>query len=295
MKIDKPGIYQISNEDYHKDPCVVPSLSRGTISDLLDLTPLHAWANHPRLNPNYIFDDGESRFDIGTAVHSLFLEGKDCCEVIDAPDWRGKDAKSARDDARLAGKTPLLKHQYESALLMVDAAHMRLAASELAIKDLHAEGDAEMSYIWQDGDQHTWCRVRPDWISHKNIGGRKLILDLKTTGMSADPTRFKATDHGKDIQQAFYKRGVKEIEGGKAPRFIFMLVETFPPYACSFIGLDPQTAEIAKQKVEFGLFQWQKCTAMNDWPGYPNRVCYVETPPWQVAQWEAKAAEIGNE
>ena len=151
-----------------------------------------------------------------------------------------------------------------------------------------------MSYIWQEKDG-IWCRVRPDWISHKNFGDRKLILDLKTTGMSADPARFKATDNGKDIQQAFYKRGVKAIEGEKAPRVVFMVIENYPPYACSFVGLDPQTAEIAKQKVDFGLFMWEKHLVMNDWPGYPNRICYVELKPWEVAAWELKSQEIGCE
>jgi hypothetical protein len=52
---------------------------------------------------------------------------------------------------------------------------------------------------------------------------------------------------------------------------------------------------MAKQKVEYGKFLWEKCMALNEWPAYPNRVCYVETPPWALAQWEAKAQEMGVE
>jgi hypothetical protein len=292
MTIDKPGIYQISNEAYHRDPCVVPSLSRGTIADLINTTPQHAAFYHPRLNPDFVQEDKDV-FDIGKAAHALFLEGLDCAEVCDFPNWQTKAAKEAKEAARLAGKTPLLAHQYERVQEMVKAAHSQLAASELGIKNLHMEGDSEQTYIWEENG--TWFRVRPDWISQKKIGDRKLILDYKTTGESADPAAFKATAYGKDIQHALYRRGVKAIEGGNSPRFLFLVQETFPPYLCSFIGLDPQTAEIGKQKVEFGKFMWEKCLATGEWPGYPQRVCYVEVKPWEVAAWEAKSAEIGVE
>ena len=311
--IDKPGIYQISNEIYHRDPCIEPSLSRGVIDDLLNLTPAHAHQNHPRLGKTDAEEtDAEEtvdKFDVGSAAHSLFLEGLDIAEVIDPVDypgakggipkgWTTDSIRKARDEARLAGKIPFLPKQYKKVQEMVKAAHVQLAASELAIKDLHSQGDAEMSYFWQEEliGGAVWCRVRPDWISHKNLAGdRKIIIGYKTTGISADPARFKADDHAKNIEWAFYRRGVKAIEGGKAPRYIFMVQETDPPYLCSFVSLDPQSQEMANQMTDYGLFMWQKCLTMNDWPGYPNRVCYVESKPWEVAAWEAKAAGIGNE
>lgn len=292
MQLLGAGIHRISNELYHSDPCKVPSISRGTIADLINCTPAHAKFYHPRLNPDYVSEESTT-FDIGKAAHSLFLEGVDCCEVIDAPDWRGKDAKSARDEARSNGKTPMLKAQYEEVLLMVNAAHSQLRTSEIGIKDLHSEGDSELTYIWNEGE--TFFRIRPDWISRKEIGGRKLILDYKTVGQSANPEAFKASDHAKDIQYALYRRGVKSIEGGNSPRFLFFVQETFAPYLCSVIGLDPQTAEIAKQKVQYGKFMWEKCMATGEWPGYPQRVCYVESKPWEVAAWEYKSQSIGVE
>ncbi len=281
------------NEEYHADCCPEASVSRGVIADLINLTPQHAWFNHPKLNPNYAADDDNDKFNIGTAGHALFLEGLDVAEACDFPNWTSKAAKEAKESAREAGKVPLLPDQYDRVQAMVRAAHRQLRASELAIDNLHEEGESELTYIWKEGE--TWCRVRPDWISRKNFGDRKLILDYKTTGASADPAAFKAADHAKDIQHAFYRRGVQAIEGGKAPRFLFMTQENYPPYLCSFVGLDPQTAEIAGQKVDYGIFLFQKCVALGDWPGYPLRVCYVESKSWEIAAWEAKAAELGTE
>jgi hypothetical protein len=286
------GKHIISNEVYHADPAPKPSLSRGTIFDLINSTPAHAWANHPRLNPGGVKEERDI-FDIGTAAHAMFLEGVDRCEVCDFPTWQSKAAKEAKEAARLSGKTPLLTHQYGKIKAMVQAAHRQLAASELGIRDIHTEGEAELTYIWEENG--TYFRARPDWISKKNIGDRRLVLDYKTTGESASPDAFKPTAYGKDIQHALYRQGIKAIDGGKSPRFLFMVQETFPPYLCSFIGLDPQTSEIAKQKVAYGKFIWEQCFALENWPGYPQRVCYVESKPWEVAQWEAKAQNIGVE
>ena len=312
--INRPGIYRISNEMYHRDPCIVPSLSRGVIDDLLNLTPAHARQNHPRLGIETEADVTEEteadetvkKFDVGSFAHSLFLEGLDIAKVIDPKDhigskggipkgWTNNSIREARDEARLAGKIPFLPKQYKRVQEMIKAAHVQLAASELAIKDLHAEGDAEMSYFWQE-PSGVWCRVRPDWISHKNLAGdRKIVIGYKTTGISADPARFKQLDHAKNIEWAFYRRGVKAVEGGKAPRYIFMTQETAPPYLCSFVSLDPQSQEMANQMTDYGIFLWEKCLTMDDWPGYPLRIAYAELKPWDLAAWEARSQEIGCE
>lgn len=292
--ISQPGIYRISEDVYHSDPCKVPSVSRGVICNLINSTPAHAKFYHPQLNPDYVSEEKKT-FDMGTAAHSLFLEGIDCCTVIDAPDWRSKDAKTAREEAYLSGKTPLLKHQHSDVVQMVSAAYAQLQASEIGIKDLLAEGDSELTYIWQEDE--TFCRVRPDWISHKQIGGRKLILDYKTVGESADPNAFirKVFSMGYDIQHSFYRQGVKAIEGGDSPRFLFMVQENFAPYLCSFIGLDSMTIQIASEKVKYGLSVWNQCMESGEWPAYPKRVCYVETPSWALAQWEQKSLLVGTE
>jgi hypothetical protein len=222
-------------------------------------------------------------------AHALLLEGLDQAHVVDAPDWRKKEAKEERDIARDAGKIPLLIHQYDSVKDMVIAAERQIASCpDLNIKDLRRQGDSELSYIWQEGE--TWFRVRPDWIS-KN---RKLILDYKTTGESADPTNFarKMVSLGYDIQYAFYRRGVKAVED-VSPKFVFVVQETSAPYLCSFIGLPPDFQAMAKEKVDYGIHVWEKCMFTGEWPGYPNRICYLDNPAWALAQWESKAQTIG--
>ena len=284
------GCYVLDADVYHADPCPVPSLSRSAIKSLLYQSPAHVKEGHPRLNPAYQSED-DGKFDMGTACHALLLEGLDNIAVIDAADWRGKDTKVQRDEAYMIGKTPLLKHQYESALLMVRAAEKQIAACpELKIKNLREEGDSELTYIWREED--TYLRVRPDWISKD----KSLILDYKTTAASAKPQDWGKTGLGSgcDIQEALYKRGVKAIEG-KEPKFIFVVQETYAPYLCSFIGLPPQFSEMGKQKIEQGLYLWRKCMGSGDWPGYPNRVAWIDPPAWALASWDQIAQNIGEE
>lgn len=287
--INSPGIYKIPLEEYHADPCEIPSLSRSTIIDLLSRSAAHAWFNHPRLNPNFQKDEGEKKFDIGQAAHSLLLEGLDNVAVIEAEDWRTKMAKEKRDEAREQGKFPLLLYQYEEVKIMVESAHRQIfACTELGIADLQLDGDSELSYIWQE--EETWLRVRPDWVSQDH----KLIFDYKTTGISVNPSELARhiVNMAYDVQDSLYSRGVKAVHGVD-PKFIFIFQEIEKPYFCSFIGLPPEFMEMGKQKVEYGIFLWQECMSRNEWPPYPNRVCWIDLPAWASFSWEKKATDLG--
>lgn len=285
------GIHRISNEVYHADPCDKPSLTRGSICNLIYHSPFYAWWNNPRLNPLFVREE-KTQFDLGGVAHSLLLEGVDCCTVIDADDWRKKEAKELRDAARLEGKVPLLRKQYDEVNEMALEAKRQIAKSELGILDLQTEGDSELSYIWKEGE--TYLRCRPDWISKD----RKIMLDYKTTGESANPNSAerKFVSMGYDIQNALYVRGVKAIED-VAPRFCFVVQETEKPYLCSFIGLSPAFRDIGRQKVDYGVDIWNYCLETGEWPAYPKRIAWLEPSPWVLNSWNAVAEniEIGGE
>jgi hypothetical protein len=99
---------------------------------------------------------------------------------------------------------------------------------------------------------------------------------------------------GYGIQDVFYKRGVKAVEG-KEPNFVIMAQEVEPPYFCSFHGLDLQNEDMAVQKVRWAIDQWHECLTTGEWEGYPNRVCYAEPKPWELMEWEAKKYETRGE
>ena len=287
--IKEPGIYELSHEDYHSDPCILPSLSRSIIKDLIFRTPAHAHWNNPRLNPAYQPDDGNGKFDVGLASHSILLEGIDNVEVIDADDWRTKAAKEARDEARKIGKTPLLNHQFDEVKKCVVRVEEQIyGCKELGIKNLLTDGDHEQSFFWKE--EETFFRTRTDWISKD----RKLILDCKFTEMSVNPSDLARyiLNMGLDIQAALYSRGAEKVNGIK-PKFVFVFAEVAEPYICSFVSLPPEFMALGQSKVEYGIYLWRECMKNNEWPAYPNKVCYPDLPGYAMASWESKAGEIG--
>ena len=279
------GIHRIPVEQYHADDLAEePSLSRSCMVDLLYRSPAHAYFGHPRLN-SAAFDVGaEDKFNIGTAAHSLLLEGIDAAQVLDFDDYRKKDAQTERDAARAAGKIPLLREQYERVSAMVAAAHRQIAqCTELGIDDLASQGDGELTFLWHD--KGTWLRSRPDWISRD----RRLILDYKTTDASAAPEDFakRVTGLGYDIQDAAYSRGVMALQEVDC-EFVFAVQEVREPYLMSFVSLPPDWKDIGRQKVDEAIFRWEQCRASGRWPGFPSRICYLDMPGWVMTQFEER-------
>jgi hypothetical protein len=227
------------------------------------------------------------QFDIGTAAHSIFLQGIDVAMVIDADDWRKKATQELRDEIRALGKIPLLTQQYEEINKMVNAAHFHLWNMELEHgKPSHlqiSDGQSELSYFWKEGD--VWCRIRPDWLSKD----RSLLLDYKTTALSADPENYNriVINTGIDIQDSFYRRGISNIDQVE-PDMIFMIQEIQEPYLCSFIRLDMMFQDMGAQKVNRGIKLWGECTKSGIWPGYSRGIYTLEPPGWAMANWEMK-------
>jgi hypothetical protein len=282
MVIATPGIYdKVPASVYHSDCCPEPSLSASIAKLLCNASPAHAFQAHPRLNPATVAENGE-HFDLGTAAHALLLEGQASVTVIDAPDFRTKAAREARDAAYAAGRTPLLAGKWADVQAMVAAARGQLDRHTDGGADMFTNGQPEQTLIWREGP--TWCRARLDWL---RPGG---IDDYKTTPHStANPEHWSRSIFGMgfDIQAAFYLRGLKALTGYDAI-FRFAVQEPYPPYALSVIGLSPDTLLLGEKKVITALEMWRECLEANEWPGYPRRTCYATLPAWEEARWLEK-------
>ena len=276
--IDRPGIYELSAEEYHADPCPTPSLSSSIARTLLASSPHHAWWEHPRFNPGRVREEDE-KFDLGTAAHAYILQGESRFVIIDAPDWRTKDARAERDAARAEGRLPILSHRWQDVLGMAEAAARQLDNYEDSPQPF-TNGKAEETLVWREGD--IWCRARLDWLH----ADHRTVDDLKTTSASANPEAWSRTlfGAGADIQAAFYLRGVRAVFGIEGV-FRFVVVENYAPYALSVIGLGPDALLLGEKKVLYAIEQWAWCLKSNRWPGYPTRTCWASLPAWEEARW----------
>lgn len=269
--------------EYIRDPAPAPSLSPSVAHLLVTRSARHAWHAHPKLNAAWE-PEATTESDVGSIAHALFLE-HDASRVVivEADDWRTKAAKEARDTARAEGKLPILAAKYEAVEAMVAEVKRAVADSELA--DVFRDGQAEQTMLWQE--DRVWCRTRPDWQS----ADRRVLVDYKTTGGNAEPdawARAQLLGMGYDMQAAFGVRAVSVLAQVHEPAFVFVVQETEPPYAVSFVSLTPEWIVWAEHKRRAAVAQWAHCLTTDWWPGYPSKIAYAEPPAWAMAGWDAQ-------
>lgn len=209
-------------------------------------------------------------FDFGTVAHTLVLGKGESVYVIDAPDWRSKEAREERDGARSQGLVPILRKDHNTAVAMANALRHQHP-------DLFVDGEAEVIKTWTDFETGTPLRTMFDWLSGN------LIDDYKTAA-SADPGEFarSAFKYGYHIQAAWYEDTLVAL-GIDDPRFRFVVQEKTPPYLVSLIELDDLALTIGRHEYRKAIDIYARCVETDTWPGYSDDVVTVETPQW--AQW----------
>lgn len=279
----KPGIYEMPASEYHADPCPEPSLSSSMIRTLLYASPQHAWLKHPKLGNAPT--EHRSAFDIGTAAHSILLEGVDSVRVVGADSWRTKAAKEERDDAWEMGQVPLLVAQYEEVMAMVETALSQVG-------DLLLPQEPERTVIWKEGGIHppVWCRARADKLTDS------MLIDYKTTKALARPESYQRIlwRLRYDIQIAWYLRGVIEQSDNWVDHRI-IVQETSPPYAVSVIRIDPQALSFAHRECSRAVELWGSCLASGEWPAYGTEPYTVTAPGWLAENLDFTGLEIEGE
>jgi hypothetical protein len=281
------GIYNdIEAARYHADGFHhgAPTLSASVAKILLDQSPAHARAAHPRLNPNYE-QKAEDKYDVGTACHKLLLEGQSAVDVIPFDDYRTKPAQEAKALARSYGRVPLLLKHAEEVERMVASVTEQIAGLNIAPIPL-TDGVPEQTIVWND--QGVSCRGRIDWLLHDN----SQIHDVKTTSRIGHPAgwmRGALYDHGCDLQAAAYIRGVRAVTG-VTPEFRWILIETAPPFAVSVIAPEASVLAIGDAKWERALELWKRCLAEDDWPAYGRDLHWADLPPYIESRWLERQA-----
>lgn len=289
-RVTEPGFYRMTAAQYHACPCPEPSLSSGAIRKMLERTPRHAYAEHPRLGGQR--DERSSPvMTLGTVVHSLILGAGREFVVIDADSFRTKAAQEQRDAASAAGLTPIIRDQYEKARAMAASASRELSTIPL-VSDALVSGRPEIVAIWREGD--IWCRSMMDLCPTQiDADGWWTIYDLKTTQMALDPNTIARhlVSNGYDVQAAFYSRGLEALLGPAARvRFRFLFVESDAPHLCAaFVG-SGEMQTTGEQKVIAGISIWQRCIATNNWPGYSTDVLRLDPPKFMETLWADREA-----
>lgn len=270
---------------YHADPTPTPSLSSSIAKTLLARTPRHAWCQHPRLNPDYESDD-DPKFSLGSVAHELLLSRGAGFIVVDADDWRGKEAKAKREEAQAAGLKALLAKDHARAMRLVEVTEDRLYAAGFRIDDM----ERELPYFWQD-HKGVWCRAMTDVIDRKTY----TVIDFKTMSLGlTDENLARTIDNlGYDLSAGHYIRGLTKLmpESAGRWRWLWLVAETTQPHEVRIIQADASTLEIGDRKAATAMVKWERCLRSGEWPGYSPEISMGGIPDWAVTRWTNRELE----
>lgn len=283
-----PGIYlDMAASDYFADPAPEPSLTQSIAKVLIEQSPAHAWLAHPRLGGSTARDEGyDKKLAIGNAAHKLVLgRGKEVV-IIEANDFRTKDAQQTRDAIAAEGKVPILAKHHKQAREMCGAIKWQLAMTpgcenEKAFS--RGDGNSEVVLIARD-ESGIWLRSMVDWMCSPRV-----LYDLKTGGMSASPYAIpsRMVDAGWDVQAAMQERilNILDPEGAGRRTFRFVAVENEPPYALTVNELSESVMTMGRKKLQYAIDMWSTCMASGKWPAYPPKIFRPEYPGYLENQW----------
>lgn len=270
--IDRPGVYDLPADVYHRDPVTGGSLSSTGARKLLPPSCpalFRHWLDHPP-PPREVFD-------FGHAAHREVLGVGPELVVVDAPDWRTKSAREQRDDAHAAGLVPILAADYEQVRAMAAALRAHPIAAALLRPDT---GGPEQTLVWVDQRTGVWCRALLDWLPHPGPG-RLIVADYKTCASAApDDLQRAIWDYGYCQQADWYLTGVRALGLAADPQFVLVCQERTPPYLVTVAQPDHTALAVGRHLNQLARMTYRECVQSGRWPGYTDDVALISLPGW---------------
>jgi len=269
--ISEPGIYDVVSEAvYHGDSGLTPELGRSlSVSGAKTILKSPALFHYQRTHGR----PPKDAFDFGHVAHKYVLGVGDDVVRVEADDWRSKDARTAKVEARILGQIPILAADDDRAKAMAQAVADHPVAGKLFVG-----GKAEQSAYWVDDETGVTRRARFDYLKPN------VVVDLKSC-ISAAPTEFaKATaNYGYAQQAVWYQDAVEAITGSQIP-FVFVCVEKDPPHQIALYVISDWWETIAAAQNRRALSIFSECESSGHWPSYSPRIQTLEPPKWLAYQ-----------
>lgn len=136
-------------------------------------------------------------------------------------------------------------------------------------------GEPEVAVFWDDEETGYQCKSKIDYLLKSNI-----LVDLKTTKDASKEFIKSIANFGYFRQCAMYKDGFEAATGTKAAAFVFIAVETNPPYAVGVYMLDDESEQIGRDEYKNLLAQYAECMDTGHWPAYSDDIEIIGLPKW---------------
>lgn len=264
-----PGIYDISDVEYHKSE----GISRSDIM-IFRKTPFHYW--NEKINPDRpIKNDDEDTPAIrkGKMIHCYLLEPEkfsECYLVIDKKNKTTKEGKKYAEDCEKIKGNRIFVYDFE--IQEMESVAKAISKNPQA-KELIGGAQYEKSLYWTDPYTGLLCKARPD-IIHANM-----ICDLKTA-LSASRRDFQNSlyTYGAYIQAGMIHVAMKEVMQIDIRNFIYIVLEKEYPYAHAIYQLDELAIEQGIVEFKNTLLRIKECLDKNEWPSYETSI--ITLPAW---------------
>jgi exodeoxyribonuclease VIII len=255
----------LTNAEYHASPAI----SKSGLDLIRKAPALYRWR---QANPI----EQTPAMRLGTLTHTVVLE-PDLFERETAVRPEGIDRRTsagklawAEFELEAAGREIISEEEWTKLAAIRDAVRSHPAAS----KALAGSPVIEQSIFWDADD--IACRCRPDCVTERGV-----IVDLKTT-RDASPEGFakSVAQYRYHVQAAFYSDGYKAAFG-EAPRgFVFIAVETEPPYLVAVYVASETMTSRGRIEYQADLDTFRECLASDCWPGYSSSPLTLDLPKW---------------
>jgi exodeoxyribonuclease VIII len=214
---------------------------------------------------------------MGTLVHTAILEPDtlgDRTVVAPVVDRRTNAGKAAwaEFEASIGDRELITADEIEKLKGITEAAWAHPATG----KALSMIRDVEASIFWTDPATGVDCRCRPDAILSNGT-----ILDVKTT-KDARPSEFARSiaNFRYHVQAAFYSDGYTAAFGEPPRAFVFLAIETEPPFLTALYVLDPKAIIRGRAEYERDLETYRVCRNTGEWPGLADQPLVIDLPKW---------------
>lgn len=270
-KVYQPGIYDITNEEYHKSA----GISRSGLWELKK-SPYH-------YQQRYLVDSPKSEptpdMILGSLVHKMVLEYNKIWEdFVLKPDDINRRTNAGKIEYNLwlsanSSKMIITQEQYDLAHRMMDSVLSDKTANQLL-------GDCDMEKSIYFEHLGVTCKARPDAMKDG------LLIDLKTTNdASYRSFQRSSVDCGYFLQAAMQKQALKAL-GHPFDNFIFIAVEKKPPFAVVIYIMDDEAIDFGEYQFNLLLQKYMQCYETNFWPSYTCKKLLI--PSWAYTEMESE-------
>lgn len=191
--------------------------------------------------------------------------------------WSGQISECKQWVKDNAGGRPTVDaREWKKALRIRDNAHR-----DGTVRALLTGGFAEQALFVED-DAGTLRKSRFDYIT----AGGNVIPDLKTC-RSAHPDKFeKAIEVNRYFQRAAFYIDNANLAGLSKDTFVFICVETAPPYLVAVYQLDDFVLDAGRTLYRRDLQLYRNCMESGKWPGYHEGIRQIGLPSYTIKKLE---------